>query len=54
MRGLMDGLDDHLLDEKPLCGPRTSKGGAHRLAEARGGNRERLDGQYSGVSNIFA
>lgn len=46
MRVLMAGLgNDHSLDEKPSCGPRISKGGAHRLAEAGGGNRERLDRQ---------
>lgn len=54
MCGLMDGLgDDHSLDRKPSCGPRTSKGGVHRLAEGGGENRERLDGQCSRVSNVF-
>jgi len=44
MRGLIAGLgDDHSPDGKLLCVPRMSKGGAHRLAEARGGNREQLD-----------
>lgn len=52
---LMTGLgDDHSLDGKPSCGPRTPKGGAHRLTEAGGGNSERLDGQCSRLSDAFA
>jgi hypothetical protein len=44
MHVVIAGLgDDESLDGKPLCGIQISNGGAHRLAEARGGNRERLN-----------
>jgi hypothetical protein len=52
IRGLIAGLgDDHSLDGKLSCGPRISKVRAYRLAEAGGGNKERLDGQCSRVLN---